>query len=162
MNKTPSPLCTGVLALLAATVFTLTAAAQTPQAAPPAGEPPHSFPAPTNLKVLPKDFTGQQVHDTMEKWAGSLGVHCGTCHASDPNNLGPNGKPRLKFADDSKPEKATARLMYTMLQQINKDYISKIDVENGPVTCGTCHRGKLAPEPYVIPEENHGPPPPAK
>ena len=162
MKKTLFSLPAVAVAVLAAAVFALTAAAQPPQGAPPAGgpPPPRVFPAPTNLKVLPKDFSGQQVHDTMEKWAGQLGVHCGTCHYADPNDLGPNGKPKLKFADDSKPEKATARLMFTMVQQINKDYISKIDVENGPVTCGTCHRGKLAPEAYVIPEEGHGPPPP--
>jgi len=151
----------GSVAVLAAAIFAVTAAAQAPPAAPPAaGGPPRTFPAPTNLKVLPTDFTGQQVHDTMEKWAGQLGVHCTACHYADPNNIGPNGRPTIKFSDDSKPEKNTARLMYTMVQQINKDYISKIDVENGPVTCGTCHRGKLAPEVYVVPEESHGPPPP--
>jgi cytochrome c553 len=163
LKKAPSTLFAGAVALLTAALFALTAAAQAPQAEPPAAggpPPPHSFPAPTNLKVLPKDFTGQQVHDLMEKWAGSLGAHCSTCHTADPNDIGPNGRPRLKFADDTRPEKATARLMYTMVEQINKDYISKIDVENGPVTCGTCHRGKLAPEPFVIPPDEHGPPPP--
>jgi ferredoxin len=140
-----------VTALLTAAVF---AAAQTPQAAPP---PMRSFPAPTNLKVLPKDLTGQQVHDIMEKIAGSLGVHCDTCHTADPNNIGPNGRPRMNFADDSKPEKNNARLMITMTEDINKNYVSKVADPDKQVSCGTCHRGKLHPEAFVIPPDERGP-----
>jgi hypothetical protein len=112
------------------------------------------FPAPTNLKVLPKNLTGQQVHDIMEQWEGSLGSHCNTCHTPDPKNIGPNGRPRLDFVDDSKPEKATARAMYAMMEDINKNHIAKIDSSGAPVTCGTCHRGHLGPEPYVIPPDD--------
>jgi cytochrome c553 len=150
-------------ALVTAALFAVTAAAQTPQAAtPPAGGPPpmRSYPAPTNLKALPKDMTGQQVHEVMEKISGSLGVHCDTCHAADPTNLMPNGRPRMNFADDSKPEKVTARLMILMSMDINKNYISKIDNSGAMVTCGTCHRGHLSPEPFVIPDEHGGPRPP--
>jgi hypothetical protein len=46
--------------------------------------PPRRFPAPTNLKVLPKSLTGQQGHDIMEQWEASLGTHCNSCHAEDP------------------------------------------------------------------------------
>jgi hypothetical protein len=160
-------------ALLTAAVFAVTAVAQTPQAPqsqqPAAGSPgPHSqhtHPAPTNLQVLPKTMTGEQVHELMEKWEGSLGVHCGTCHAADPKNIGPNGRPRLNYADDSKPEKATARLMYKMTEDINMNYVSKVPSSEVPVTCGTCHRGHLGPEPFVIPSDDHdhdheGPGPP--
>ena len=146
-------------ALLTAAAFVFTAVAQAPQA--PAGNPPpppRTFPAPTNLKVLPRNLTGQQVRDIMEVWEGSLGAHCSTCHTPDPNNIAPNGRPRLNFADDSKPEKATARTMYTMTEDINRNYVSKIDSSGAPVTCGTCHRGHLGPEPYVIPPDD-GPPP---
>ena len=151
----------GALALFVAAVIATTAFAQAPQTAPaaqPVGgtpPPPRTFPAPTNLKVLPKTLTGAQVHEIMEGWEGSLGAHCNTCHAADPNNIGPNGRPRLNFADDSKPEKATARQMYKMLTDINTNYISKIDSSGAPVTCGTCHRGHLGPEPYVIPKDDH-------
>jgi Photosynthetic reaction centre cytochrome C subunit len=152
-------------ALLAAAV---TIAAQDQPAAPPApaasGAPqgpggPRTYPAPKNLKVLPKDSTGKEVHETMEKWAGSLGVHCDTCHMADPNNIGPNGRPRLKFDDDSKADKQIARIMYTMTEQMNAEYIKKAmdldkDGEGSPVTCGTCHRGHKMPETYVIPPEN--------
>jgi len=116
-----------------------------------------SFPAPTNLKVLPKNLTGQQVRDIMENWEGSLGVHCDTCHTADPKNIAPNGRPRMNFADDSKPEKNSARLMYTMLEDINVNYVAKVPNSGMAVTCGTCHRGRLNPEPFVVPEEEHGP-----
>ncbi len=165
MKKPSISLPVAATALLATAVFAIATLAQAPPAAagqqPPAGGPPRTFPAPTNLKVLPSNLTGQQVRDIMEKWEGSLGVHCTTCHTADPNNVAPNGRPRLNFADDSKPQKATARLMYTMTQGINKDYVMKIEGAETPVGCGTCHRGHLDPEPFVIPEEDHnGPPPP--
>lgn len=126
-----------------------------------------NYPAPTNLKVLPKNLTGNELHEIMEKWAGSLGVHCDECHAADPKNIGPNGRPRLNFPDDSKTDKQIARLMYTMTEQINADTIAKamkLDTDDmgTPVTCGTCHRGHKMPEEFVIPkEERPGGPPPA-
>ena len=130
--------------------MTLTAAAfaQAP-AAHPHEHPP--APVPTNLKVLPKTMTGEQVHQLMHQWEAQLGSECTTCHAADPSKKGPNGKPALNFADDSKPEKATARLMYTMQQQINAQYISKVKNADAKVSCATCHRGHLNPPPYVPP-----------
>jgi hypothetical protein len=138
-------------------------AAGAPPPGTPGGRPPRSYPAPTNLQVLPKDLTGQQVHEIMEGFAGSLGVHCDFCHAADPKNLMPNGRPRLNFGDDSKDDKKIARIMLTMTQQINADYISKAkaldpDSMDMKVTCGTCHRGHEMPEEFVIPKEG-GPPP---
>jgi len=158
--KTSSPSLPAAVAALLAAAFAVTMLAQAPQT--PAGSPPpppRTFPAPTNLKVLPKNLTGEQVHDIMEKWEGSLGAKCSTCHTADPNNIGPNGRPRLNFADDSKPEKATARLMFKMTEDINKNYVSMVDSSGAPVTCGTCHRGHLGPEPYIIPDDDdpHGP-----
>ena len=146
---------TAAVALITVAVFAVTTIAQAPQSAPA-----REFPAPTNLKVLPKNLTGQQVRDIMEKWEGALGAHCSTCHTADPKDIGPNGRPRLNFADDSKEEKQTARLMYTKTESINVDYVSKVPNSDEPVTCGTCHRGHLGPEPFVIPEEHEGPRPP--
>jgi hypothetical protein len=165
----------GRVALFAATL-TIGAGAQAPQAETPAsggsatgsGQPgqQHNHPAPTNLQVLPKTLTGEQVHEIMEKWEGYLGAKCSTCHTADPKRVGPNGRPQLNFADDSKKEKATARQMFKMTEMINVDYIGKIDSSGEPVTCGTCHRGHLGPEPYKIPPEDHdhdhGGPPPAQ
>jgi len=143
--------------------------AATPQpGTPPNGtEPPmRNYPPPTNLKVLPKNLTGREVRETMKKWAGSLGVQCDACHVPDPNHIGPDGRPSLNFADDSKPDKQIARIMYTMTQQINSDTISKamdLDPDNMglPVTCGTCHRGHKMPEEFVIPKEERPGGPPA-
>jgi cytochrome c553 len=158
----PSSLPLSALALLTAVLFAVATVAQAPQAVPPqqpaAGGPPpeqHRHPAPTNLKVLPKNLTGEQVHEIMEQWEAALGAHCSTCHTPDPNNIGPNGRPRLNFADDSRPEKATARLMYKMTLDINQNYVSMVDSSGAPVTCGTCHRGHLGPEPWVAPKEEH-------
>ncbi len=144
-------------------------AASNPQApaAPPAGSPPphYNFPAPTNLQVLPKTMTGEEVHAIMEKWEGELGSGCRTCHAVDTKNVGPNGRPRLNFADDSKEEKRTARMMYRMTDKINTDYISMIPNSDQGVSCGTCHRGHLGPEAFVPParheDHDHPPAPPA-
>lgn len=146
--------------------------AQTPQPQnPPAaaqhegGEHHWTMPAPTNLQVLPKNLTAEQVHEIMHKWAGSLGANCSTCHAVDPNRTGPNGRPVLNFADDSKPEKRTARLMYKMTENINENYISMVENSGQPVTCGTCHRGHVTPEPFIPPpdhdHDHHEAPPPA-
>ena len=158
MKSAPPSLPAAAAVLLIAAVFAAAMAAQAPQAPPPpAGNapPPRTYPAPTNLKVLPKNLTGQQVHEIMEKWEGSLGVHCNTCHTADPGNIGPNGRPRLNFADDSKQQKSTARLMYKMTEEINGNYISMVENSGPPVSCGTCHRGHLDPEPFVIPPDEH-------
>lgn len=166
----------GATALIAAALVSASIAAQAQQpqapqtqASPaPVAAPAHAdhdhdhiHAAPTNLKVLPKNLTGEQVHEIMEGWEAELGVHCSTCHTADPKNIGPNGKPRLNYADDSREEKATARLMYTMTENINVNYISKVEGSEAPVTCGTCHRGHMGPEPFVIPKDDHdGPHPP--
>jgi hypothetical protein len=153
------------VAVVTAAVFAAATVAQAPQGPPPGGgRPPRTYAAPTNLKVLPKTMTGQQVHELMEGWAGSLGVHCDTCHQADPKNIGPNGRPRLKFEDDSKPEKEMARIMYKMTEDIKTNYVAKVaemdkmDSPAAPVTCGTCHRGHLDPEAFVIPHEEMRPP----
>ncbi len=136
----------------------------------PGDMPMHDYPAPTNLQVLPKNLTGREVREIMKTWAGSLGVHCDFCHVADLNKIGPNGKPQLNFADDSTYDKRIARIMYTMTQQINADYISKTsaldpDSMGMKVRCGTCHRGHEMPEEFVIPHEGpyggHGGAPPA-
>jgi hypothetical protein len=54
--------------------------------------------------------------------------------------------------------------MFTMTEEININYVSKVPNSEAPVTCGTCHRGHLGPEPFVIPREDgsrpaQGPPP---
>ena len=165
-------------ALLGLALLIVNAVTQEPEHAPPAGgdqpapgaaHPHPPAPPPKNLKVLPKTLTGDQVHDIMHKWEGQLGVECNTCHAVDPTRKMPNGRPALNFADDSKPEKETARLMLKMTMAINKDYTSKVESKKDnteaakQVTCGTCHRGHFDPQAFVPPPEHHdGPPPPGE
>jgi Photosynthetic reaction centre cytochrome C subunit len=155
--KLSSPSLSAPLTALVSTLLAVATFAQTPAAQqPPDGEAHHHHdePAPTNLKVLPKTMTGEQVHDLMHKWEASLGAECSTCHAADPKNIGPNGKPRLNFADDSKPEKNTARLMYQMVEEINTNYVDKVENSGVPVSCGTCHRGHLDPPIFSPPKEH--------
>ena len=140
-------------ALLTASVFIVTTVAQAPQA-PAAGTastpPPQARPnrAPTNLQVLPKDTTGQQLREIMAQWNGALGVQCNACHTEDTKNLNPNGKSRLLCADDSKPEKNTARTMFKLTGTINQ-CVGKIGSTGTQVSCGTCHRGHLTPEAFA-------------
>jgi hypothetical protein len=171
--KIASPLFIAV----AVAAFSVAAYAQehpSQPAAGGAGEHRHfQAPPPTNLKVLPKDTTGEQVHEIMHGWEAQLGAECTTCHTVDPNRKMPNGRPALNFADDSKPEKNTARLMYQMVEDINKNYLSKVkdtDHDHAPgkedaaLSCGTCHRGHVHPPTFVPPKEDHDhdhPAPPA-
>ncbi|HSZ17032.1 MAG TPA: c-type cytochrome [Terracidiphilus sp.] len=118
--------------------------------------PVRVYPSPTNLKVLPKNLTGAQVRGIMHQWESELGVECETCHVRDPQKLGPNGKPQFDYANDAKPEKAAARVMYAMVEDINSNYIAKIEGLGLPVSCGTCHRGRISPEPFSADAENRG------
>ena len=97
--------------------------------------------------------------DIMHGWAAQLGSECDTCHTVDPDKKMPNGRPALKFADDSKKEKETARLMLKMTMEINeKTSMVESSHDNAEtarkVTCGTCHRGHLDPPAYVPPKEH--------
>jgi hypothetical protein len=129
-----------------ATMASCTAAQSPGNSAIPAKPAQQSYPAPTNLKVLPREMTGQRLHELMEQWGAELGVRCSACHGEDQDNVVPAGARTSRFADDSQPMKGIARLMYTMTEQINRDYIDKVEGSGLPVTCGTCHRGRVSPE----------------
>ncbi len=143
-------------AVMAAAIFAAATTAQTPRDAQressvsmaPAAQ---SFPAPVNLKVLPKDFTGRQVHDLMEQWSSELGVRCSACHVQNSAGVSSGGAAQARFADDEKPMKQVARQMCTMTEQINADYIAKVEGSGMPVTCGTCHRGSIHPQAFAVP-----------
>jgi hypothetical protein len=102
----------------------------------------------------------------MRGFTKALGVECQFCHTQDPQTHRPD------FASDAKPEKATARLMITMTNEINAKFLSQVkDPDATPadktVTCGTCHRGNSMPKPFApvaTPGEHHEPPvaPPAQ
>ena len=101
-----------------------------------------------NLQVLPQNITHDQLIATMRTFAGSLGVRCDHCHVPLPE--GP--KEHFDFPNDSKPEKAAARLMIRMTQNINGQYISRLHESDASVVCFTCHHGKSVPEMQAPPE----------
>lgn len=125
-----------------------------------AGNPPspsRTFRAPRNLKALPRNLSGQQVNAIMEEWARSLGVRCDACHVEATETTVADDDSNLNFADDSKPMKIIARAMYGMTEEINSTHIAKIEGSGMPVTCGTCHRGHISPEPFVAPSHDASP-----
>ena len=87
----------------------------------------------TNLKVLPDDAN---LIPAMRAAAAGLGVMCDYCHAQNR-------------ASDEKPAKVTARMMFTMVKDIN----SKFPDGKAHVTCYTCHRGQT--EPLTAPPAAH-------
>ena len=97
-----------------------------------------------NIKILKGIPAGRLVNIMNMGFGRSLGVSCGFCHVPDKWDL------------DDKEEKNTARLMFAMVQTINRDYMSKVPNDRGAqpvVNCFTCHRGNAKP---IGPE---GPPP---
>ncbi len=113
-----------------------------------------AFRAPRNLKVFPKNSSGIQVNDTMEEWSRSLGVRCDSCHTEANETIVADDGSNLNFADDSKSMKLLAREMYAMTEEINSIHIAKIEGSGIPVTCGTCHRGHISPEPFAAPSQD--------
>lgn len=128
--------------------------AETASAAPPR-QSHHEMPKPTNLQVLPKDISSQDLMATMRQFTGSLGVHCIFCHAENAQTHRPD------FASDAKPEKAAARTMIRMTQDINAKYLAQLPDhgEMMKVSCGTCHRGQSTPAEFVPAPEKHKPAP---
>jgi len=115
----------------------------------PQQQQPRPQPKLTNIKVLPKSLSYQQVDHLMDEWAKALGVRCNFCHDNANKAL------------DTKPEKAMARKMFAMEGKINKKFFgAKKDslglmAETG-ITCNTCHRGVAHPK--VVYANIPGPP----
>lgn len=109
--------------------------------------------APLNLRVLPRNLTGKQVHEIMEQWSRDLGVRCKACHVTVSGDTSAARSPRLNFSDDSMPMKSVARTMFTMTDRINVDFIAHVEGSGLSVTCGTCHRGSLGLQQLVAPSD---------
>ena len=94
---------------------------------------------PQNIKVLPKEWTTQQIQMYMRTFTAALGVQCTHCHVGTP----------AERAKDDKPEKEKARKMIQMVNAINDDLLKGVGEPAAPgspkVTCFTCHRGALKP-----------------
>ena len=106
------------------------------------------FANPQNLKVLPDDISSAKLGDTMKSFAMGLGVRCETCHMGEPNTP----LETFDFESDEKDMKRKARVMITMVQEINGNLVAELnDIENAQrveVRCVTCHRG--LPQPNLI------------
>ena len=97
-----------------------------------------------NIKIFKGVPAGRLVNIMNLGFGRSLGVSCGFCHVPGKWDL------------DDKEEKNTARLMFAMVQTVNRDYMSKLPNDrSGPpvVNCFTCHRGNSRPM------SQEGPPP---
>jgi cytochrome c553 len=111
--------------------------AQAPAAQAPA-PPAAAVPAPgqttdsffKNVQVL-KGLPAELMQPSMQLMEISLGVHCAYCHDNDGT----------KRELDTKPQKAIARRMITMTQDINRTMFNGA----GRVTCFTCHQGHTKP-----------------
>lgn len=100
----------------------------------------------TNLKVLPKNITKDQLLGVMRSFTEALGVRCTHCHD------GEEGKPlsTYDFASDVKTAKQKARIMFKMVSDINNKYLSALKKYKDnviQVKCITCHRGAAQPIP---------------
>src|SRR6476659_2798782 len=89
-----------------------------------------------NIKILKGVPAARLVNIMNNGFGRSLGVSCGFCHVPGKWDL------------DDKEEKNTARLMFAMVQTINRDYMAKVPNDRGSppvVNCMTCHRGNPRP-----------------
>ena len=128
----------GFLRLLCAVVPLLWTGAAFAQ--PPAQEKPK------NLKVLPEDWSREQVVNVMRTFTAALGVECEYCHVESEK-----GPP--DFASDDKEEKDMARAMMKITADLNTRLPNDFDKPSAEVTriqCITCHRG--VPEPKQLAE----------
>jgi tetratricopeptide (TPR) repeat protein len=107
------------------------------------GQIPDKF---TNLKVLPKDISKQELQSTMRSFAFALGVRCEHCHVEKKAP-----EKGFDYSADDKDAKKTARVMLQMVEAINRDYVGKIEkADKTPpirVQCVTCHHGLTQPQP---------------
>jgi len=97
----------------------------------------------TNLKVLSKKISEDELERVMYSFEHQLGVTCLYCHVKKTNEQG------IDFASDAKKEKLVARDMIKMTININKKYFNtKIDkkINERPIIwCRTCHKGFTKP-----------------
>ncbi len=97
---------------------------------------------PVNITVLPKDITAMEIGKVMKRFEADLGVKCAHCHVEDPATH------KFNYASDENPAKNTARLMITMLKDINEKYLPQLGGDRryaAKVTCGSCHQGQSSP-----------------
>lgn len=75
---------------------------------------------PVNLQVLPRDLSGAKLGKLMKQFTKDLGVECSHCHAQNPETH------KLDYVSDDVPAKQAARVMITMINDINEKYTPKL------------------------------------
>ena len=100
----------------------------------------------TNLKVLPKDISKQELTQIMRNFSFALGARCEHCHLEKKAP-----EKGFDFATDDKEAKKTARVMLQMVEDVNREYVGKIKKADNAapirVQCVTCHHGLTEPQP---------------
>ncbi|MEJ2613943.1 MAG: c-type cytochrome [Ignavibacteriaceae bacterium] len=108
----------------------------------------------TNLTVLPKTISKEDLISVMRNFTEGLGVKCGFCHVEEEGQ----SQHKFDFSSDDKDNKKKARIMMKMINKINDDYISELkDFGSGnviKVKCITCHHGLK--EPKTLAQELNG------
>ena len=160
---------------------------QTPPAGPPAQPPAGApgapgggqrgpggpAPAPLNIKVLPKNWTRQQVQALMQTFVVSLGQQlpaqgapapppgqgegCLHCHVMGPVPAG-GGRATMAYDQDTNPNKDIARKMIQMVMAANENFLKDVGDKAVPekISCFTCHRGEVGSKPAMMPAAGWG------
>jgi Photosynthetic reaction centre cytochrome C subunit len=107
--------------------------------------PQEEKPVYTNLKVLSKKISDENMDYIMESFNMQLGVNCLFCHVHREKDYVYS----FDYASDSMMNKRIARDMLRMTMKLNKKYfntkISGTLSSPGKIWCKTCHRGKPVP-----------------
>src|ERR1700682_967548 len=107
--------------------------------------PREEKPVYTNLKVLSKNISDENMDFVMTSFNMQLGVNCMFCHVSKQKGY----EFSFDFASDSFLNKRVARDMLRMRMKLNKKYfdtkLTGIMTTRGRIWCKTCHRGKPVP-----------------
>ena len=109
------------------------------------------LPRPTNLKVLSKEMSGDDINKLMHQYEQQLGVTCGFCHEENEQAR------KLDYTSDGNSVKSTARMMIAMTNDLNTKYLAQLGDRRyaDPLTCGNCHQGQAHP-PVFEPRSNTG------
>jgi len=96
----------------------------------------------TNLKVLPKDISRDEMVSVMREFSEALGVRCKFCHVGESED----SLEGYDFASDEPKHKQVTRGMMAMTGEINGKLLPGAGLDSPMrVECVTCHRGLAEP-----------------
>src|SRR5690349_4772579 len=82
---------------------------------------PEALPAKlVNLQVLPADTPPRHIGPLMKRYGKDLGVSCSYCHVENQDTG------RIDYVSDDNPKKHVARVMISMLADINDRHLSQL------------------------------------